>query len=78
MIVTQGFGPPRETYFAILMDREYSGPTVVASAAGGMDIEQVAASTPEKIVTVCIFCTNRWAIYLFNMVSMLHFSCRYQ
>ncbi|XP_062523098.1 succinate--CoA ligase [GDP-forming] subunit beta, mitochondrial-like [Corticium candelabrum] len=54
VIVTQGFGPPRETYFAILMDREYSGPTVVASAAGGMDIEQVAASTPEKIVTVPI------------------------
>lgn len=54
--MTQGFGPPRETYFAILLDREHSGPAIVASPAGGMDIEEVAATTPEKIFTVCV-CT---------------------
>jgi succinyl-CoA synthetase beta subunit len=52
VMVTQGFGPPRETYFAILMDREQSGPAVVASPAGGVDIEEVAATNPEKIFTV--------------------------
>lgn len=42
----------RETYFCILMDREYSGPVIIASMCGGMDIEQVAKDTPEKIKTV--------------------------
>jgi len=39
----------RETYFAILMDRESGGPVLVASPKGGMDIEAVAASAPELI-----------------------------
>ena len=55
MTVAQGFGPPRETYFAILLDRETLGPLIVASPAGGVDIEQVAEETPDKIykVTKC-------------------------
>jgi len=39
----------RETYFAILMDRESQGPVMVASPAGGMNIEEVAAETPHLI-----------------------------
>lgn len=39
----------RETYFAILMDRESQGPVLVASPHGGMDIEQVAATNPKGI-----------------------------
>lgn len=39
----------RETYFAILMDRQFGGPVMVASPAGGMNIEDVAAATPELI-----------------------------
>jgi len=39
----------RETYFAILMDRESCGPVMVASPAGGMNIEEVAEKTPELI-----------------------------
>jgi len=39
-----------EYYFAILMDRETSGPMIVASREGGMDIETVAAENPEAIV----------------------------
>ena len=39
----------RETYFSILMDRESNGPVMVASPDGGMNIEEVAASTPERI-----------------------------
>eukprot|EP00457_Paulinella_chromatophora_P005830 gb/GEZN01005847.1/.p1 GENE.gb/GEZN01005847.1/~~gb/GEZN01005847.1/.p1 ORF type:complete len:493 (+),score=90.12 gb/GEZN01005847.1/:38-1516(+) len=39
----------RETYFAILMDRQYGGPVMVASPSGGMDIETVAKVTPELI-----------------------------
>jgi len=40
----------KEYYLAILMDRESSSPVIVASTEGGMDIEEVAESTPEAIV----------------------------
>jgi len=39
----------RETYFAVLMDRAFAGPVMVASPKGGMDIEQVAEETPDLI-----------------------------
>jgi len=40
----------RELYLAILMDRESRGPVIIASTEGGMDIEEVAESHPEKIL----------------------------
>lgn len=43
-----------EIYLAILIDRARRLPMVMASVAGGMDIEQVAAETPEKIFRVHI------------------------
>jgi succinyl-CoA synthetase beta subunit len=43
-----------EIYLAILIDRAERQPMLMASAAGGMDIEQVAAETPEKILTINI------------------------
>ena len=39
-----------ELYLAILLDRETCRPVIVASTEGGMDIEEVAESTPEKIL----------------------------
>lgn len=44
----------RETYFCIVMDRESNGPVIVASPAGGMDIETVAEQTPDKILKMPI------------------------
>ena len=41
-----------EKYLAILMDRESSGPVLVGSPDGGMDIEAVAEKTPERIMKV--------------------------
>ncbi len=43
--------PPikKEFYLAVLLDRATSRPLVMASTEGGMDIEEVAAKTPEKI-----------------------------
>ena len=40
----------REFYVAVLLDRAVLRPIVMASTEGGMDIEEVAARTPEKIV----------------------------
>jgi succinyl-CoA synthetase beta subunit len=39
----------KETYLALLLDRQFQGPVVVASAFGGMDIEGVAAERPTSI-----------------------------
>ncbi|MEM9010537.1 MAG: ADP-forming succinate--CoA ligase subunit beta [Pseudomonadota bacterium] len=41
----------RELYLALLVDRETSRISFIASTEGGMDIEEVAAKTPEKILT---------------------------
>src|SRR5436305_5517674 len=40
----------KELYLAVLLDRATSRPVVMASTEGGMDIEDVAARTPEKIL----------------------------
>ena len=39
----------RETYLAIVMDRSYDGPVIIASPEGGVDIEEVAEKSPEKV-----------------------------
>ncbi|MCZ6516863.1 MAG: ADP-forming succinate--CoA ligase subunit beta [Gammaproteobacteria bacterium] len=44
----------KELYLSLLVDRAHERVTFVASAAGGMDIEEVAATTPEKIFTVSV------------------------
>ena len=52
--VEAGSDIDRELYLSLLVDREVSQVSLIASAAGGMDIEQVAAETPEQILTVAI------------------------
>jgi succinyl-CoA synthetase beta subunit len=44
----------RELYLGLLLDRATSWITLIASTAGGMDIEEVAATTPEKILRVSV------------------------
>ncbi len=44
----------KELYLSLLVDRETSWVAVVASTEGGMDIEEVAHSTPEKIISIQI------------------------
>lgn len=49
VMVAEALNISRETYFAILMDRACNGPVLVGSPQGGVDIEEVAASSPELI-----------------------------
>merc|ERR1719369_1529027 len=49
VMVAEAIDITRETYFCIAMDRESNGPVIVASPDGGVDIEEVAESTPERI-----------------------------
>jgi len=50
VLVAQSAEIAREIYFAILLDRETAAPLIVASAEGGVEIETVAAKSPEKII----------------------------
>jgi succinyl-CoA synthetase beta subunit len=52
VLVEEGLEIRRELYVSLLVDRAAARPIIMASAAGGMDIEEVAASTPEQIVRV--------------------------
>ena len=51
VMVAEALDIARETYLAIVMDREHNGPVMIGSPMGGMDIEEVAASSPEAIKT---------------------------
>ncbi|MFQ5547001.1 MAG: ADP-forming succinate--CoA ligase subunit beta [Woeseia sp.] len=52
--VEEGSDIARELYLSMLVDREQGQVSFIASAAGGMDIEQVAADSPEQILSVAI------------------------
>jgi succinyl-CoA synthetase beta subunit len=51
VLVEKGCNIARELYVSLLVDRATSRVTLMASTEGGMDIEEVAAATPEKILT---------------------------
>jgi succinyl-CoA synthetase beta subunit len=50
VMVAQAVDISKEYYLAILMDRESRAPVIVASTEGGVNIEEVAEKTPEKII----------------------------
>ena len=52
LLIEEGLEIEKELYLSLLPDRATATVVVMASEAGGMDIEEVAASTPERIVKV--------------------------
>ncbi len=50
VLVAESAEIAREIYFAVLLDRATAAPVVVASTEGGVEIETVAAKSPEKII----------------------------
>ncbi|HEU0208531.1 MAG TPA: ADP-forming succinate--CoA ligase subunit beta [Candidatus Udaeobacter sp.] len=50
VLVAESANIAREIYFAVLLDRATSAPVIVASVEGGVEIEAVAAKSPEKII----------------------------
>jgi len=50
LLVEEGAGIAKELYLSLLVDRDSGWPVFIASTEGGMEIEEVAAHTPEKIV----------------------------
>ncbi|WP_224960370.1 ADP-forming succinate--CoA ligase subunit beta [Geomonas subterranea] len=66
VLVENGCNIANELYVSLLVDRGTSRVTVMASTEGGMDIEEVAANTPEKIVTEAVD----------PLVGLTQFQCR--
>ncbi|KAF7274397.1 succinyl-coenzyme A synthetase beta subunit, GDP-forming [Rhynchophorus ferrugineus] len=54
VMIAESVNIKRETYVCILMDRQRNGPVIIASPAGGVDIEGVAEKTPDLIKTIPI------------------------
>jgi succinyl-CoA synthetase beta subunit len=54
VLVSEGCEIARELYLSAIVDRATSRVAFIASEAGGMDIEEVAAATPERIISVAI------------------------
>jgi succinyl-CoA synthetase beta subunit len=54
VLIEEGLQIERELYLSILVDRGAAAPVIIASSEGGMDIEEVAANRPEKILNEVI------------------------
>ncbi|MFW6314161.1 MAG: ADP-forming succinate--CoA ligase subunit beta [Desulfohalobiaceae bacterium] len=54
ILVEEGLGIEKELYLGLLPDRNSGQNVIMASEAGGMDIEEVAEKTPEKIIKVFV------------------------
>ena len=66
LLVEQGLNIDKELYLGIIPDRTTAKIVIMASEAGGMDIEVVAAQTPEKVIKV----------YVDPLVGIQPFQCR--
>ena len=51
LLIEEGLKIAKEMYLGVIVDRESGGPILIASTEGGMEIEVVAHTTPEKILT---------------------------
>jgi len=79
LYIEQGTKIGREMYLAVLMDRESSQLTLIAAAEGGMDIEELAHKSPEKIMTIKVdptlgFCAYQGRLlgYALGLDTTLH------
>ncbi|MGE0061301.1 MAG: ADP-forming succinate--CoA ligase subunit beta [Xanthobacteraceae bacterium] len=54
LYIEEGSAIDKEFYLSMLVDRETSRVAIVVSTEGGMDIEQVAHDTPDKIVSISV------------------------
>lgn len=54
VMVTERLYNRREYYFALMMEREFNGPLIVASSQGGVNIEEVAKENPDAIIKLPI------------------------
>jgi succinyl-CoA synthetase beta subunit len=54
VLVEEGLEVEKELYLGIVVDRAQAMPVIMVSEAGGMEIEEIAATSPEKILKVAV------------------------
>ncbi len=54
LLIEEGAGIANELYLSLLVDRDTGFPTFIASTEGGMEIEEVAEQTPDKVIKEAI------------------------
>ena len=54
VLVEEGLEVSKELYLGIVVDRAQAKPVIMVSEAGGMEIEEIAATSPEKILKVAV------------------------
>ncbi|RLC23052.1 MAG: succinate--CoA ligase subunit beta, partial [Deltaproteobacteria bacterium] len=64
VLVEEGIAIDRELYLGMLVDRSCAAPTLIFSRAGGMEIEEVAAKSPELILKGSVDPAAGWMPYL--------------
>ena len=64
LYIEDGSAIARELYLSCLVDRETSRIAFIASTEGGMDIEEVARETPEKILTITVDPASGYSPYI--------------
>ena len=69
LYIEEGTAIARELYLSILVDRETSRVAFIASTEGGMNIEEVAHATPEKIITVQVDPAAGYAPYVGRRIA---------
>ena len=69
VLVTPAIDIKEEYYIGVVLDRASQAPVVMVSAAGGVDIEQVAEETPEKIIKEPV--DVRWGLMPFQARELL-------
>lgn len=69
VLVTSKIDIKEEYYLGIILDRKSQAPVVMVSTAGGIDIEEVAEATPEKIIKQPI--DMRWGLRPFEALDIV-------
>ncbi len=69
LYIEEGTAIARELYLSILVDRETSRVAFIVSTEGGMNIEEVAHKTPEKIVTVHVDPASGYSSYVGRRIA---------
>jgi succinyl-CoA synthetase beta subunit len=69
VLVTAKLAIAQEYYLGLVLDRKRQAPVVMVSTSGGIDIEEVAAQTPEKILQQPI--DMRWGLRAFEARNLL-------
>jgi succinyl-CoA synthetase beta subunit len=54
VLITEAADIASEAYLSVTLDRESKMPVIIASPAGGIEIEEVAKKTPEKVLKLCV------------------------